>query len=97
MGERVFVDVVYATADLQETVRVPYEPGLTAERAVQLSRLAERFPEIRAHALVLGVFGKRVARGRMLAPGDRVEICRPLVRDPRERRREIAFKKPVKG
>ncbi len=91
-----FVEVVYATRDVQTSVVVPYEIGLTAERAVLLSGLIERFPEIRARPLVLGVFGVRVPNGRELAPGDRVEVCRPLLRDPRERRREFAVKKPVR-
>ena len=33
----------------------------------------------------------------MLAPGDRVEICRPLVADPREMRREFVGDGKVMG
>jgi len=95
-GAPAAVEVVYATRDVQESTTVAHEPGLTAQQAVERSGLAERFPEIRARPLVLGVFGARVALGHELAPGDRVEICRPLVRDPRERRRVLAVKKPVR-
>lgn len=91
------VEVVYARPEQQRIVRVPYEPGLTAERAVQLSGLAVEFPEIHEQPLVLGVFGVRVRRRHVLRGGDRVEICRPLERDPRARRRDLAIRKPVRG
>lgn len=87
-GERV-VEVVYALPDAQHIVTVPHEPGLTAEQAVERSGLPQAFPEIAARELVLGLFGQRIERDRVLDAGDRVEICRPLERDPREQRREL--------
>ncbi|HEU4618533.1 MAG TPA: RnfH family protein [Gammaproteobacteria bacterium] len=83
------VEVVYALPDVQRVVTLPLEPGLTAEQAVERSGLAREFPEIGARALVLGLYGGRIEPGRVLEAGDRVEICRPLERDPRERRREL--------
>ena len=84
------VEVIYATAETQTIVRVELESGLTAERAVNLSGLLDSFPEIAEQPLVLGAFGARVAGDHVLESGDRVEICRPLVRDPRSRRRELS-------
>jgi uncharacterized protein len=84
------VEVVYATPDDQRIVRVPFTPGLTAEEAARRSGLVDAIPQVGAAPLVLGVFGVRVAERHPLAPGDRVEICRPLLRDPRDRRRELA-------
>lgn len=84
------MEVVYATADDQRIVRVPFTRGLTAEGAARSSGLMDAFPEIAARPLVFGVFGVRVSARHPLAPGDRVEICRPLLRDPRDRRRELA-------
>jgi putative ubiquitin-RnfH superfamily antitoxin RatB of RatAB toxin-antitoxin module len=84
------VEVVYATAYEQRIVRVPFVQGLTAEQAVRESGLVDALPEIAARPLVLGVFGVRVELRHRLAPADRVEICRPLQRDPRDRRRELA-------
>jgi putative ubiquitin-RnfH superfamily antitoxin RatB of RatAB toxin-antitoxin module len=88
------VEVVYARPQRQRIVRVPYEAGLTAERAVELSGLLGEYPEILERPLVLGVFGVRVSRRYQLRSGDRVEICRPLQRDPRDRRRDLAVRKP---
>jgi putative ubiquitin-RnfH superfamily antitoxin RatB of RatAB toxin-antitoxin module len=83
------VEVVYALPDVQRTVTLPLEPGLTARQAVERSGLARDFPEIAARELALGLYGQRIEPDRILAAGDRVEICRPLERDPREQRREL--------
>jgi len=91
------VEVVYALPDTQHIVRIPHQRGLTAERAVHLSGLLDAHPAIKQQPLVLGIFGTRVPLDHVLAAGDRVEICRPLVKDPRERRRELAVKKPGRG
>jgi putative ubiquitin-RnfH superfamily antitoxin RatB of RatAB toxin-antitoxin module len=84
------VEVVYATPAVQRVVRVAFVPGLTAEEAARRSGLIETLSAAERSALVLGVFGVRVQGEQRLAPGDRVEICRPLVRDPRDRRRLAA-------
>lgn len=83
------VSVVYALPDEQVIVTLPFRGGITAAEAVEASRLAERFPEIAERALVLGVYGLRVDPEHVLEPGDRVEICRPLVADPRDMRRDL--------
>jgi len=83
------VEVVYALPDEQPIVVVPFEPGMTALEAVDASRLAERYPSIQAEPLVLGIWGVEAAPDQLLMPGDRVEISRPLVADPREMRREF--------
>ena len=47
------VEVIYATAESQAVVRVALEPSLTAERAVELSGLLDKFPEIAELPLAL--------------------------------------------
>lgn len=82
-----FVEVVYARSQGQDIVRLARTPGMTAAEAVRRSGLPARYPELRTREPVLGVYGARVRPNRPLAAGDRVEICRPLQRDPREMRR----------
>ncbi|HEX7079563.1 MAG TPA: RnfH family protein [Gammaproteobacteria bacterium] len=91
------VEVVYATPAVQRIVTLPRSPGLTAVEAVRRSGLLEEFPEIRDRPLVLGVFGEPVDLDRPLRGGDRVEICRPLRRDPRALRRELSSRGQVMG
>ncbi|HEX6995393.1 MAG TPA: RnfH family protein [Gammaproteobacteria bacterium] len=95
--DRETVEVVYATPDEQRIVTLPFSPGMTALRAVEASGLLDAFPEINARPLVLGVYGEPVEPDRPLAPGDRVEICRPLLRDPRTLRRELLKQGQVMG
>lgn len=91
------VQVVYATPAEQRIVAVKYSPGLTARAAVEATGWLEALPEIASRPLVLGVYGEPVEADRLLAPGDRVEICRPLLRDPRTLRRELSKLGQVMG
>jgi putative ubiquitin-RnfH superfamily antitoxin RatB of RatAB toxin-antitoxin module len=91
------VEVVYALPGSQTFVDVAYEPGLTAAVAVQRSGMPRQFPEIARSELVLGVWGVGVSSAQVLRPGDRVEISRPLLADPREMRRDLLLGGRVMG
>ncbi|MGD2167741.1 MAG: RnfH family protein [Gammaproteobacteria bacterium] len=91
------VVVVYALPDAQYLVTVAYESGMTAHEAITRSGLPERFPEIASKALVPGLFGRPIRPDQPVAPGDRIEICRPLKRDPRELRRLMTAQGRVVG
>lgn len=81
------VEVVYARPDDQRLVALELPAGSRAIDAVRASGLAEAFPEIDPATAPLGVFGRACPHGRVLRPGDRVEIHRPLQVDPKEARR----------
>ena len=83
------VEVVYALAERQWIVSVPLTDDMTALEAVDRSRLVAEHPEIKDHPLVLGLFGVEIEPSYRLRPGDRIEICRPLLEDPREMRRHF--------
>jgi len=92
------VEVVYALPGRQFVIALPLEPpGLTARAAVERSGLLAQVPELAAQPLALGIFGVVCDEGRVLRDGDRVEIYRPLKRDPRALRRERAANAPRKG
>ncbi|HSG65622.1 MAG TPA: RnfH family protein [Gammaproteobacteria bacterium] len=91
------VTVAYGRPQMQVVVEIGLAPGLTAREAVDRSGLLERFPEIDAGALVLGIYGQRVGESQLLRAGDRVEICRPLRQDPRDMRREALAAGTVMG
>ena len=79
--------VVYAApgGTWQRTVSVPL--GATLADAVAASGVLADNPELRSRPLDLGVFGRPWPPDRVLRDGDRVEIYRPLVVDPKEARR----------
>ena len=90
--EKIEVEVAYARPDRQQILKVEGEPGLTAQQAVERSGILERFPEIDPGELKLGVFGKAVKGDQELNDGDRVEIYRPLIADPKTARKKKAKK-----
>jgi putative ubiquitin-RnfH superfamily antitoxin RatB of RatAB toxin-antitoxin module len=83
------VQVLYALPEEQVIVELELAPGMTAAAAVVSSGLVERYPEIGREALVLGIWGVEVSPDRVLRAGDRVEISRALVADPRDMRRAL--------
>lgn len=95
---RIKVEVVYARPDQQVVVRLNVEPGTTVEQAVALSQLPEKFSEIGLHGpSKLGIFGRLTKSNTVLREGDRVEIYRPLLADPKEvRKRRAAEGKVMK-
>jgi putative ubiquitin-RnfH superfamily antitoxin RatB of RatAB toxin-antitoxin module len=84
--------VAFATRERQFLFRVelPAEAriaeALTAARGLAAS--AEPAAEIPWDSARVGVFGELRSRSDGYADGDRIELYRPLERDPRERRRE---------
>lgn len=90
MDQTIEVEVAYALPERQLILKVEVPLGSTAIEAVRLSGIEEQFPGIALGKNRLGVFGKLCKPERMLQPGDRVEIYRPLIVDPRAARRELA-------
>ena len=84
------VEVAYALRERQRVVEIEFTEGLTAHVAVERSGLLEEFGELEGRKLDLGVFGRVVRADHPLAPGDRVEIYRPLIADPKEVRKQRA-------
>ena len=86
------VQVVYANPDRQYVIDLDVPEGTTIYEAAELSGLADRFPEIDLETTPMGVFGVRIktATTTVLHPGDRVELYRSLIADPKENRRTRA-------
>ena len=82
------VEVVYALPEraVVKTYRVTV-PATVAD-ALALAAADPDFRGIDIAGCPVGVFGRAVARGRVLQPGDRLEIYRALAADPKQARRE---------
>jgi len=98
-AETMTVEVAYANHREQVIVPVELQPGSTLQQAIEQSHLTKRFPEIEWDNIKVGIFGKLKNPGQILQAGDRVEIYRPLIADPKEvrRQRAAAGKKMKKG
>jgi len=93
------VEVAFAHEDNQQILSVLVSPGTTLEQAVEQSGILTLFPEIDLKLNKMGIFGKLGKKTAELKAGDRVEIYRPLIADPKEvrRKREADGKKMKKG
>jgi uncharacterized protein len=91
-GDLIEIEVAYAKPEEQVIVTINVLQGTTMEQAAELSGLLVRFPEISHSELKVGVFGVLCKPDQLVKQGDRVEIYRPLVHDPKEARRQRALK-----
>jgi uncharacterized protein len=87
------VEVVYASNDKQSLLTVSVLPNATIEDAIIASGILKTFPEIDLPSARVGVFSEKATLQTRLKPGDRVEIYRPLIIDPKEARRTRAKQK----
>lgn len=90
MAEGIHVEVAYALPQVQTLLALEVPAGTTAREAVRLSGILEKHPEIDLEHAKLGIFGKHIKPELALRDGDRVEIYRPLIADPKEVRRQRA-------
>ena len=88
------VEVVYALADRQVLLAFEVRPGTNVREAVAQSGIAARVPDVNLDECPIGIFGKIVSdpQARVLEAGDRIELYRPLLVDPKEVRRQRADK-----
>jgi hypothetical protein len=82
------VEVVYAQGKEVDAATVHVPAGASVKDALAASGLAARHPGI--DLKTVGIFGRRVELAARLADGDRVEVYRPLLLDPKEQRRRRA-------
>ena len=97
--QKIMLEVAYAKPDKQVIVSVEVEQGCTIEGAIQQSGIIDQFPDIALDKSKVGIFGKLSKLTAEVKSGDRVEIYRPLIADPKEvrRKREAEGKKMKKG
>lgn len=94
MADTIAVEVACATPEKQRIVTVQVASGSSLRDAVERSHIAEEFPEIDVMSAPLGIFGKKVPKPEQteVKAGERVEIYRPLIIDPKQARQNRAAK-----
>lgn len=90
----VSVLVAYAAPGVEVLVPVVLPDGATVADAVAASGLL-RACDLAPHAVAFAIFGQRADGGVPLREGDRVEITRGLVADPKAVRRARAAERPL--
>lgn len=69
-------------------IAIDMEEGSTVRQAITASGVLRQCPDIDLARAAVGIYGKVVPFEALLQDGDRVEIYRPLIADPKEMRRE---------
>ncbi len=87
------IEVAYAKPSEQVILTLDIADGSTMEAAIIASGILQRFPEIDLANNKVGIFGRLCKLDQLLRAGDRVEIYRPLLVDPKEMRRTRAAKR----
>ena len=97
--EDISVEVAYALPHKQKIVELLVTPGTTALQAALKAGLERDFPGLDVNSSKMGIFGQTLGTKGLKPPaehilqsGDRVEIYRPLISDPKEVRRKRAAK-----
>lgn len=91
---KINIEVAYALPHKQAIVPLQVEPGCSVFDAVQLSGIDKQFEDLNLDEVKLGIFGKAVSKpqDQAVAEGERIEIYRPLIADPKEVRKQRAAK-----
>jgi len=86
------VEVVLATPERQQLVAIQVSVGSTVADAIEQSMVLQAFEGFELDPAKVGIFGRKASMTDVLRAGDRVEIYRPLIVDPKESRRQRALK-----
>lgn len=84
------VEVAYALPHKQALLKVEVPVGATVLEAAQQSGIASKFDGVDLDNAKFGIFGQVVAPSQVLRDGERVEVYRPLIADPKDVRKARA-------
>jgi len=91
------IEVVYALPSEQLIFTVTLDAGASAEDAIMASGILRKYPDIDLKKNKLGVYSRLIKLDTELVDGERVEIYRPLIADPKEMRKRRAEKAKDEG
>lgn len=85
------IEVVYATPEKQVLLSLSVPQGSTVAEGIERSAIRDEFPGMEIKPESAGIFSRKVPFDHVLREGDRIEIYRPLIVDPKEARRQRAL------
>jgi len=88
---KINIELIYPLPDEQFLMTIEVEQGITVEKAIELSGILQKYPQIDLKINKVGVFSKTVKLTETLREGDRIEIYRALIADPKEVRKKKAM------
>jgi putative ubiquitin-RnfH superfamily antitoxin RatB of RatAB toxin-antitoxin module len=91
------VEVIYATLEQQHLKTINFIKGDSIEDVIIASGLLVKYPEINLKINKVGIYNQAKKLSDLVKHGDRIEIYRPLISDPKEVRRKRAVKQKEQG
>ncbi|MGF1885761.1 RnfH family protein [Photobacterium profundum] len=86
----IHVEVVYALPNNQRVIKLAINSETDVQEIIEQSGILAMFPEIDLKKNKIGVYSRNVKLNATVHDGDRIEIYRPLLADPKEIRRKRA-------
>lgn len=90
MSEKIKVEVVFAYPDKVFLKKMELDQPLTVQNVILQSGVLQKYTEIDLRENKVGIFSRPAKLTDMIEDGDRIEIYRPLIADPKEMRRKRA-------
>lgn len=87
---KINVEVVYAYPDKYFLKKLQVPQNTTIQNVILLSGVLEKYTEIDLRENKVGIFSRPAKLNETVENGDRIEIYRPLLADPKEIRRKKA-------
>lgn len=88
--ELIHIEVAHALPEKQVLISEQVPVGSSVAEALAMSRIHQLVEALDIKDGMVGIFSKVVKLTQVLQEGDRIEIYRPLINDPKEARRRKA-------
>lgn len=97
MVDRITIEVTYALPQKQSLLQLQVNADSTVQQAIEKSGILVSHPEIDLSENKVGIWSKTCKLDASLRDGDRIEIYRPLIADPKEVRKRRAERAKQEG
>ena len=97
MSVNLNVEIIYALPKEQVIFKVTLVPGSTIQQAIEASKILATYADIDLAINKVGVYSRLVKLDALVNDGERIEIYRPLIADPKEIRKRRAKKAADEG
>ncbi|MBF0784401.1 RnfH family protein [Muribacter muris] len=87
---KIVIEVVYAYPDKYFTKTLSLDTPISIQNAILQSGVLQKYTEIDLRENKVGIFSRPAKLTDLVENGDRIEIYRPLIADPKEIRRQRA-------
>lgn len=97
MSEQITVEVAYALPQRQSLLTVSVNRHSTVQQVIEQSGILQQYDDIDLEQQKVGIWSRPVKLDEVVKAGDRIEIYRPLIADPKDLRRRRAEKAKEEG